>query len=448
MDLDWPQGPHDQVLAASGRAGENRQAGSIGRTGNLEARFDPFDPGIFDDPYPIYARLRAHAPPYRGARHLFWTLSPLEDIKAALADHETFSSDAARGGIGITPGEAGEAPLAAESHAFPPGNLILMDPPRHTAFRKVVTPRFLHKGMSHLEPVVRDVVGGLIDGFCEAGEVDIVPSFASAVPALVFADVLGVPRSRGPELQRWAAELTRVPTTVEAGEIHQRAVASVRALFRDLLAFKKANPEDDLLTDMALATGPGKTFGEDDFVGMAVSMMIAGNETTANLLASALCLLAKHPDQRAELVRGEVSIESAVEECLRFEPPVHGLARVLTRDIELYGQPLHEGEKVLLLYASGNRDERVFDDPERFDVRREIDFHLSFGFGVHFCVGSRLGRLEMRTALRTFLERIPEYAVPLDQIHWSHIFATRQMESLPISFEPSARRGGLTGGSP
>jgi cytochrome P450 len=408
----------------------------------LEVRFDPFDPGIFDDPYPIYAGLREHAPLYRGSRHRFWTLSRFEDIKAALSDHETFSSDAARGGIGITPGEAGEAPLAAASHEFPPGNLILMDPPRHTAFRKVVTPRFLHKGMSHLEPIVREVVGGLIDEFCEAGEVDIVTDFASAVPALVFADVLGVPRSRGSELQSWAAELTRVPTTAEAGEIHQKAVASVRALFRDLLAFKKANPADDLLTDMALATGPGKTFSDEEFVGMAVSMMIAGNETTANLLASALHLLAKHPDQRAALAGGEASIESAVEECLRFEPPVHGLARVLTRDVELHGKRLREGEKILLLYASGNRDERVFEDPERFDVRREIDFHLSFGFGVHFCVGSRLGRLEMRTALRTFLERIPQYEVPLDETHWSHIFATRQMESLPISFVPSARCGG------
>jgi cytochrome P450 len=232
-----------------------------------------------------------------------------------------------------------------------------------------------------------------------------------------------------------------VPTTVEAGDAHQRAVESVRALFRDLLAFKSAHPGDDLLTDMAVATGPGKIFGEEEFVGMAVSMMIAGNETTANLLASALYLLAKHPDQRSALVHGEVSIESAVEECLRFEPPVHGLARVLTRDVELHGQRLHEGEKILLLYASGNRDEAIFEDPERFDVRREVDFHLSFGFGVHFCVGSRLGRLEMRTALRTFLERIPEYEVPLDEIHWSHIFATRQMEALPISFEPSARRG-------
>jgi cytochrome P450 len=166
-------------------------------------------------------------------------------------------------------------------------------------------------------------------------------------------------------------------------------------------------------------------------------MMIAGNDTTANLLASALYLLASHPDQRAALVADPTLIESAVEECLRFEPPVHGLARVLTRDTELHGRRLRRGEKVLLLYASGNRDERIFEDPERFDIRRKIDMHLSFGFGVHFCVGLRLGRLEMQIALRSFLERIPDYEVPLEEIHWTHIFATRQMASLPIVFQPS-----------
>jgi len=130
-------------------------------------------------------------------------------------------------------------------------------------------------------------------------------------------------------------------------------------------------------------------------------------------------------------------VPAAVEEVLRYEPPVHGLARVLTRDAELHGQRLAAGEKVLLLFASGNRDERVFADPERFDVRRRIDQHLSFGFGIHFCVGLRLGRLELQTALRSFLRRIPDYEVPLGEIHWSHIFATRQMVALPVSFAPS-----------
>ncbi|MEZ4332506.1 MAG: cytochrome P450 [Myxococcota bacterium] len=408
----------------------------------MDLGFAPFDPRLFDDPYPVYARLRAEAPLYRGPGHRFWTLSRFEDIRAALADHETFSSDAERGGIGITPAEAGGEPLPAGSHEFPAGNLILMDPPRHTAFRKVVTPRFLQKSMAPFGPRVREIVDDLLDAFCETGEADAMERFTCAVPALVFADVLGVPRSRGRELQRWAAELTTVPTTAEGGARHREAVAAVRALFGELLEQKRAHPVDDLLSDMARETGPGRTFDEVEFVGMATSMMIAGNDTTANALAALLLLLARHPDERRKLHADPDRIESAVEEGLRFEPPVHGLARVLTRDVELHGQRLREGEKVLLLYASANRDERVFDAPDRFDVERKIDLHLAFGFGVHSCVGLRLGRLEMQIALRAFLERIPEWEIDPGAVRWRHLFATRQLDGLPIRFEPTPRRRG------
>jgi cytochrome P450 len=231
-----------------------------------------------------------------------------------------------------------------------------------------------------------------------------------------------------------------VPTTPEAAAAHQDAVRSVTALFTEMLPHKQGHPADDLLTDMALETGEGRTYEPRDFVGMATSMLIAGNDTTANLLASALWLFAKHPDQRSKVVEDPALMANAVEEILRCEPPVHGLARVLTRDTELHGQTLREGEKVLLLYASGNRDEQVFDDPDRFDVTRDASQHLSFGHGVHYCVGVHLGRLESRIALSTFLERIPDYDVPLGDVHWHHIFATRQMCSLPVSFAPGPRR--------
>ena len=405
----------------------------------MAASFEPFDPSIFDDPYPTYARLRAEAPLYRGPGHKFWTLSRFADIKAALADYQLYSSDIARGGIGITPEEAGAPSLHRDAHELPAGNLIVMDPPQHTAYRKVIAKRFLQKNMAPFESTIRSVVDRLIDDFIERGTADIVEQFAGAVPALVFADVLGVPQSRYRDLRRWAAELTTVPTTDVAAAAHQEAIAAVAALFAEMLPYKQAHPADDLLTDMALATGDGSTYSARDFVGMATSMLIAGNDTTANLLASAVYLFAKYPDQRARLVADPSLMDNGVEEILRYEPPVHGLARVLTRSTELYGQPLAEGDKVLLLYAAGNRDERVFDDPEIFDVQREITQHLSFGHGVHYCVGLHLGRLESRIALRTLLERIPDYDVALDDVHWRHIFATRQMKALPISFAPGPR---------
>jgi cytochrome P450 len=400
--------------------------------------FEPFDPAIFDDPYPTYARLRAEAPLFRGPTHRFWTLSRHADIKAALADHRRFSSDLRRGGIGITPEEAGAGELPERAHELPPGNLIVMDPPQHTAYRKVIAGRFLQKNMAPFADTVRSVVEALVDEFVERGEVDIVEQFAGAVPALVFAGVLGVPRSSWRDLRGWAAELTTVPRTAGAAARHQRAVADVTGLFTELLPFKLDHPADDLLTDLARATVDGPLSARD-FVGMATSMLIAGNDTTANLLASAVWLLARHPDQRALLQADPSLVAAAVEEVARYEPPVHGLARVLTEPVALHGTAVPEGDKVLLLYASGNRDEAVFQEPERFDVRRDASSHLSFGHGVHYCPGVHLGRLETRIALEVLLRRIPDYELATDAVHWHHIFATRQMVALPITFTTGAR---------
>lgn len=397
--------------------------------------FEPFDPALFDDPYPVYARLRAEAPLYRGDRHTFWTLSRHADIKAALADHRRFSSDLRRGGIGITPEEAGAGALPEKAHELPPGNLIVMDPPEHTAYRKVIAGRFLQKTMAGFADTVATVVDDLIDEFVERGEVDIVADFAGAVPALVFAGVLGVPKSSWRDLRGWAAELTTVPRTADDATRHQAAVGQVTALFSELLGHKLEHPADDLLTDLANATVDGPLTPRD-FVGMATSMLIAGNDTTANLLASAVWLLAVHPDQRALLQDDPDLLANAVEEVARLEPPVHGLARVLTEPVELHGVVVPEGDKVLLLYASGNRDERVFPDPDRFDVRRDASNHLSFGHGVHYCPGVHLGRLEARLALGALVQRLPDFELATHDIRWHHIFATRQMVALPIRFTP------------
>jgi len=404
--------------------------------------FDPFDPEVYADPYPVYARLRAEAPLYRGEGQRFWTLSRHADVQAALADHGLFSSAAERGGIGITPYEGGKTDTPDPVHPMPPGNLILMDPPRHGAFRGVIQRRFLRKHVARWAPSVERVANELIDGFARSGRADVLEGFSTALPALVFAEVLGIPASHAREFAGWAAALTTVPTTPEGIEAHDAAMRSTAALFADLLPEKRRRPEDDLLSEMAAATGEGLAIRAEEFVGLAISMLIAGNDTTSNLLASGLWLLERHPEQRAHLVREPAAMESAVEEILRYEPPVHGLARVATRDVVLHGRRVAEGEKVLLLFASANRDERVFDAPERFDALRRGAPHLSFGFGVHHCVGLHLGRLETRVALRAFLARIPEYRVPRGGQRWRHLLATRQMASLAIEFAAPGGRAG------
>jgi cytochrome P450 len=394
--------------------------------------FDPYDPSLIDDPYPTYRQLRDDAPAYYGAARNFWALSRFADVKAALGDHETFCSS--QGLIVMESTDNYDAP------AFPPGNMLLMDPPEHTAYRRLVSRRFLQKGVAELEPRIQATAHQLIDGFIERGSADLVAEFAVALPAMVFSHILGIPRSEWSAFQQWSAKMVSPAPTPAAMAEHHHAIESVSQMFAKLLVEKRANPADDLLSELATGTVINDApLSEAEFIGYGISLLIAGNDTTSNVLANGSYLLAAHPDQRARLVAEPAGMAGAIEEILRYEPPVHGLARTLTRDIELHGQSLQAGQKVLLLFASANRDEREFGaDAGRFDVGRQFDSHLSFGFGVHYCVGLHLGRLEARIGLQTLLDRLGDYELAADDVHWHHAIPTRPMASLPVHFTPAA----------
>ncbi len=382
--------------------------------------FDPYDPSLVDDPYPVYAALRAHAPVYRSDSKRFWALSRFADVKAALADHETYCSS--RG-------------LLVIEATFPPGNLLLMDPPEHAAYRGIVSRRFSPRSVAPLEQLVSDTADRLIDRFIERGTADLVREFTVALPAIVFSDLLGIPKEDWEQFQQWSSELVSPAPTAEAADAHHRATEEVSAYFARLREAKTRHPGDDLLSEMAHGMVGGAPLGEAEYVGFAVAMLIAGNDTTSNALANACYLLASHPSERA-LVRADPGLmANAIEEILRFEPPVHGLARTLTRDVELDGHVMAEGDKVLLLFASANRDEQEFADPDRFDVRRRAEAHLSFGFGVHYCVGIHLARLEARVALSRLLARLRDYELT-GPAHWRQLVPTRPMASLPVRFAP------------
>ena len=388
--------------------------------------FDPYDPTIVDDPYPTYATLRRESPVYYGASHDFWALTRFADVKQALGDHETYCSS--EGLLVIKATDDFEAP------EFPPGNMLLMDPPEHTAYRKVVNRKFLQRTVAEMEAQVRDVANMLVDRFIERGSCELVGEFTAALPAIMFGRQLGIPDDAWEQFQHWSAALVSPAPTPEAMAEHHHAAEAVSAMFIDLLAEKRAHPADDLLTELAIGTVDGAPLSEAEFVGFAIAMLIAGNDTTSNLLANAMWLLAVHPDQRRLLLEDPARIPNAVEEILRFEPPVHGLARTVTRDVELDGHHLEQGKKVLLLFASANRDELEFDEPDRFDVTREFESHLSFGFGIHYCIGIHLGRLEGRVGIETLLARLGEYELATDDIHWRQAIPTRPMVELPIAF--------------
>jgi len=389
--------------------------------------FDPYDPSLVDDPYPVYAALREHAPLYRGESRNFWALSRFDDVKSALADHDTYCSSQ---GLLVL-----EATSAYEAPSFPPGNLLLMDPPEHTAYRALVNRRFLQRSVGVLERRVLDEADALIDRFIQRGSADLVGEFAVALPAIIFSDLLGIPKADRERFQQWSAQLVSPAPTPEAMAAHHRATEEVSAYFARLRVDKLVRPGDDLLSEMAHGIVDGAPLGEAEYVGFAIAMLIAGNDTTSNALANGCYLLGTHPDQRAALQANPELMAGAVEEILRFEPPVHGLARTLTRDVELHGGQMRRGEKVLLLFASANRDEREFADGGRFDVRRGGDSHLSFGFGIHYCVGVHLARLEARIGLGRLLARLCDYRLA-GPARWRQLIPTRPMASLPVEFSP------------
>ena len=394
--------------------------------------FDPYDPALVDDPYPTYAALRRESPVYYGASHDFWALTRFADVKHALGDHETYCSS--KGLLVIEATDDFEAP------EFPPGNMLLMDPPEHTAYRKVVNRKFLQRTVAEMEDQVREVANTLVDRFIERGSCELVSEFTAALPAIMFGRQLGIPHDAWEQFQHCSAVLVSPAPTPEAMAEHRLAAEAVSAMFVQLLAEKRAHPADDLLTELAIGTVDGAPLSEAEFVGFGIAMLIAGNDTTSNLLANAMWLLAVHPEQRALLLEDRSRIPNAVEEILRFEPPVHGLARTLTRDVELDGHQLEKEQKVLLLFASANRDELEFDEPERFDVTRRFESHLSFGFGIHHCIGIHLGRLEGRVGIETLLDRLGEYELATDEVHWRQTFPTRPMAELPVTFRAGAPR--------
>ncbi len=359
---------------------------------------DPYSPALHEDPYPVYARMRAEQPVLRNEELGFWALSRYADVYAALLDPATYISG--RGvAVGVERQDMAEMPI-----------LIMMDPPRHTRMRALVNRAFTPRRIAELEPRVRQIAGELLDAW-QGGPVDLVASFAGPLPTIVIAELLGVPASDREWFRARSNAATQfqpgVPRSSEVGE----RVQELAAYMARALAERRTRPRDDLLSALVEAEIDGQRLSEPELIGFAFLLLVAGNETTANLIGSSVLNLDRFPDQRRRLLRDPALLPSAVEEFLRFDAPVQGLARVLTRDVVLHGTAIPAGERVLLLFGSANRDERRFPDADRFDVGRDPNPHLAFGFGAHFCLGASLARLEARVAFEELLARHPELAV-------------------------------------
>jgi cytochrome P450 len=399
-------------------------------------RFDPYDPELHQDPYPVYRRLREEFPVHYEQSRDFFVLSRHEDVLAALQDPELYCS-----GQGITVGlEISSAEDAATGGAEDATRamplLIMMDGSRHRALRSLVNRAFTPRRISELEPGIRKIACELLDDFCQDDRADLVRQFSAPLPTTVIAELLGIPTADRDFFKQKSTEVAQFdpakPTGVHPASDHGPAVELANYLAQQFDE-RRAQPRDDLLSALLSAEIDGARLTPQELIGFAFVLLVAGNETTTNLISNAAVLLHRHPEQRRQLVRDPTRIPTAIEEFLRFDSPVQGLARTTTRDTEVRGVRIPKGKKVLLLFASANRDEAEFPEPERFDVERQPNHHLAFGFGNHFCLGSSLARLEARVAFEELLGRLPNYRLLEERVERLRSGPVRGAVSLPIA---------------
>jgi cytochrome P450 len=414
-----------------------RQVADSSRHSGAMREYDPYAYEIHEDPYPVYAELREHAPVYRNERLGFWALSRHADVSMAFRDAERFSN---RFGVSLDPAATHEGAQATMS-------FLAMDPPRHTRMRALVSRGFTPRRIGDLEPRIRELARTYIDRFIEAGHCDFIAEFAGKLPMDVVSEMLGVPEPDRASLREWAdAVVHRDEGVTDLPASAIAAAANIIGYFDALIRDRRAKPEADDLTGALLrAELDGDRLSDAEVLGFLFLMIVAGNETTTKLLGNAIYWASRNPDQRRLVCADPTLVPRWVEETLRYDGSSQALARTLTVDVELHGQTLRAGDRAVLLIGAANRDERVFPDPDRYDLRRDTSQMLSFGYGTHFCLGASLARLEGRIALEEVLARLPDYAIDEGGIARVHSVNVRGFAKLPIEFTPgesSERRGG------
>jgi cytochrome P450 len=388
--------------------------------------WDPYDTDIDDNPYEAWAVLRDHAPVYRNDQYDFFALSRFEDVEAAHRDPATFSS--ARGTVLERMGQD----MAAT------GMMIFLDPPDHTQLRSLVSRALTPRRMAVLEERVRALCATFLDPHVGGPGFDYVASFAAQLPSHVISTLVGVP----PEDQEQSRQLVDAMFHIEPGvgmanQASAEAALALVGYLADLVAERSSSPRDDMVSDLVQSeivdeTGTTRRLTPDECTRFALLLYTAGTETVAKLLGNAAVVLAEHPEQRRELAEHLELLPNAVEELLRYEAPSPVNGRWTTRDVTLHGVEIPRDSKVLLLDGSAGRDERAFPDPDRFDVRRTMQHHLSFGYGIHFCLGAALARLEGRIGLEETLRRFPAWEVDHGGLERAHTSTVRGYRSVPI----------------
>lgn len=393
--------------------------------------------GYIQSPYPTYDLLRHEAPVYWSNKWNGWLLTRYDDVQAVMRDRKQFSNQGRYTNyIGSLSAEQRSELTYLIDH-YERGGLVQSDPPDHTRLRKLISGAFTTRRVADLNGLVVEIADRLIAGFSSQDEVELVYRFAFPLPAIVIAGMLGVPPEERDQFKEWSATIQRFlgsgTVSFEYALAAQDAWKCMNGYFEALLAERIRSPKDDLITAMAQAHEDGERLTKDELVRTCGAMLIAGHETTTNLIANAIWLLHQQPDQLRKLRDDDALYPSAIEEVLRYESPFQSAPRTVTADVVIGDQTLRRGDLAYVMLGAANRDPSQFVNPDRFDIQRADNRHIAFGYGIHLCLGAALARLEAPIAIKALLDRFPRMHLPQDRSPaWKRSMVQRGMEQFDV----------------
>ncbi len=402
----------------------------------LLGRFNPFLPEHRRDPHATWRALRSTEPVYRSRAFGAWLMTRYEDVLHVLRDRN-FTTDRSevplmRFVMRMTRGDPEFSALIARS-------LLTLDGPEHARLRGLMSKAFTPRHIERLQPRLQSIVDEILDRAAETREIELVRDLAHPLPVIAIAELLGIPPADRALFRAWSTDLVQLldPFQGQGGSAPlRRATHEICAYFRPLLAERRASPRDDLLSAMIAAEEDGQSLSELDLLALSSLLLIAGHETTANLIGSAVLALLRNPGERKRLQADPGLITSAVDEFLRYDSPIQLTDRAVRADCEIGGRRIRKGQLVVVVLAAANRDPERFAEPDRLDLGRTDNHHLAFGHGAHFCLGSQLAKLEAEIAIGSLLRRFPEFTGSSEPPAWRRSMIIRGPQALPLRLAP------------
>lgn len=404
-----------------------------------EQKYELFGPEFEANPYPTYAAMQRHAPAYWQAWANgdggVWIVTRYEDVAAILRDHKRFVKNYRSM---LTPEQLAQMPPIPDIIQITDNHLLSHDPPDHTRLRNLVNKAFTSRMVNQLQSRVQGIADELLDQVERQGQMDLIEAYAFPLPIIVIAELLGLPVEDRKRLRDWSKAFI-APVQGEAEfQIFKEQMIAFADYLRHLFTRRRQEPKSDLITGLVQAEEAGDKLSEPELFSMMILLIVAGHETTVNLIGSGLLSLLQHPDQLERLKQAPALIEGAIEELLRYDGPVEtSTPRWAAEDVEIGGQLIRRGQQVEVVIAAANRDPAQFQNPDRLDISRQDNRHLGFGLGIHYCLGGPLARLEGKIALATLLRRLPTIRLkgPVEGLQWQRLPPIRGLKSLPVIWD-------------